>query len=247
MADLSGIPTDGLLAELQRRVECADKKDTRTVFIGPPGCGKGTQSPAIKEDYCLCHLATGDMLRAAISAGTEMGKKVKGIMNSGGLVTDDIVVGIIKDAIKAPECKKGFILDGFPRTVPQAEALDNMLSSSGIAIDAVVNFDIKDELLVERICGRRIHKASGRSYHVSNPKFMPKVAGKDDITGEPLMQRDDDTEEALKKRLVAFHEQTQPVIDYYGAKGLLANIDASQGSKEITAAAIRQALGPTQR
>jgi adenylate kinase len=123
--------------------------------------------------------------------------------------------------------------------------LDTMLAGDGMSIDSVVNFDIKDEFLVERICGRRIHKASGRSYHVSNPKYMPKVAGKDDVTGEPLMQRGDDTKEALTKRLAQFHEQTQPVIDFYASKGLLSNIDASEGRKEVVAAAIRKALGPT--
>ena len=238
---LDDVSTTDLLAEIERRVYCAEKKDRRTIFVGPPGCGKGTQSPEIKRDYCLCHLATGDMLRAAVGAGTEYGKRAKAAMDSGALVTDDIVIGIIKEAIDAPECSKGFILDGFPRTVPQAEALDDMLAKKGESIDAVVNFAIPDSELVSRITGRRIHKASGRSYHVSNPKFMPKVEGKDDVTGEPLMQRADDTEEALTNRLVQFHAQTVPVLEHYGNR--VANVDATKG-KDFVAGQIRAALGP---
>eukprot|EP00937_MAST-01D_sp_MAST-1D-sp2_P002163 g2163.t1 len=239
---LDDISTKDLLAELQRRVECGEKQERRTIFIGPPGCGKGTQSPDIKREYCLCHLATGDMLRAAVAAGTDAGKRAKAAMNSGALVTDDIVISIIKDAVKAPECNKGFILDGFPRTVVQAQALDKMLAEDGTAIDSVVNFSIPDSLLFDRITGRRIHKASGRSYHISNPKFMPKVAGKDDVTGEPLYQRPDDTKEALTTRLDAFHKQTQPVIDYYDAQSKVSNVEAKNG-KESVGKEIRAALG----
>ena len=157
----------------------------------------------------------------------QMGKKAKAVMDSGGLVSDDIVVGIIKDNIKTPECKSGFILDGFPRTVPQAAQLDEMLVSERVGkIDAVLEFKVPDEVLVERICGRLIHLASGRSYHTKfNP---PKVEGKDDITGEPLMKRKDDNEEALRTRLKAFHAQTKPVVDYYAKQGLYSPIDANQ-------------------
>lgn len=199
---------------------------------GPPGCGKGTQSPIIKQDFCLCHLATGDMLRAAVKAGTEMGKKAKSAMDSGGLVTDEIVVGIIHDAIKQPECSKGFILDGFPRTVVQAQKLEEMLAKDQTKVDKVFNFNIPDPVLVERIAGRRIHQPSGRSYHTKfNP---PKVENKDDVTGEPLMQRKDDNVATLGKRLEAFHTQTQPVIDFYQKKGLLVNINAHTDMKHVT-------------
>ncbi|KAG3241271.1 hypothetical protein PI124_g13852 [Phytophthora idaei] len=237
---LAAVPTASLLSELQKRIECANKKERRTIFIGPPGCGKGTQSPRVKDEYCLCHLATGDILRAAVAAGTEMGKKAKAAMESGALVTDEIVVGIIKDAIKSPECRRGFILDGFPRTVVQAKKLDEMLAEENAQVDAVVNFNVPDKVLVERISGRRVHPASGRSYHV---KFAPpKVNGKDDITGEPLIQRKDDNEATLGSRLEAFHKQTQPVIDFYRKQGKLTEVNAHTEMDKVTEQ-IRKSLG----
>ncbi|PKU72711.1 Adenylate kinase B [Dendrobium catenatum] len=176
--------------------------------LGPPGSGKGTQSPIIKEEYCLCHLATGDMLRAAVAAKTPLGVKAKEAMEKGELVSDDLVVGIIDEAIKRPSCQKGFILDGFPRTVVQAEKLDDMLAKQGTKIDKVLNFAIDDAILEERITGRWIHPSTGRTYH---SKFAPpKVPGLDDVTGEPLIQRKDDTAAVLKSRLEAFHKQTEP-------------------------------------
>ncbi|KAF1776695.1 P-loop containing nucleoside triphosphate hydrolase [Phytophthora cactorum] len=224
---LAAVPTASLLSELQKRIE-------------PPGCGKGTQSPRVKDEYCLCHLATGDILRAAVAAGTEMGKKAKAAMESGALVTDEIVVGIIKDAIKSPECRRGFILDGFPRTVVQAKKLDEMLAEENAQVDAVVNFNVPDKVLVERISGRRVHPASGRSYHV---KFAPpKVNGKDDITGEPLIQRKDDNEATLGSRLEAFHKQTQPVIDFYRKQGKLTEVNAHTEMDKVTEQ-IRKSLG----
>jgi len=232
MADLSNVSTESLMAEVQRRINCADKKEKRSIFVGPPGCGKGTQAPIIKDEYCLCHLSTGDMLRAAVAAGTDMGKKAKKAMDAGALVTDDIVVGIIEDAIEQPSCQKGFILDGFPRTVVQAEKLDEMLAKKNEKIDAVINLKIPDEVLVERISGRRIHPASGRSYHVKfNP---PKVPGKDDITGEPLIQRKDDNPDTLTSRLAAFHAQTKPVIDYYAKHGVVTDVNANTAMKDVT-------------
>ena len=190
------------------------------------GCGKGSQAPKLKRENCLCHLATGDMLRAAVTAGTEMGKKADAVMKSGGLVSDDIVVGIISEAIQQPECRKGFILDGFPRTVAQAQKLDSMLSERKEGLNAVINFSIPDATLLPRVTGRLIHPASGRSYHkLFNP---PKVPMKDDITGESLIQRADDNEGSMKVRLEAFHKQTQPVIDYYRSKGLLKDINADK-------------------
>ena len=198
-AKLASVATTDLIKELGRRLNCEDKPKKHTIFFGPPGAGKGTQAPIAKEEHCLCHLSTGDMLRAAVKAGTEMGKKAKAVMDAGELVSDEIVSGIIGEAIEGPECAQGFILDGFPRTVPQARMLDRMLYRKGIQIDKVVNLAIDDEVLVKRITGRLIHSASGRSYNVFfNP---PKVEGKDDITGEPLTKRGDDNEEALVKRL----------------------------------------------
>lgn len=229
---LSNVSTESLLEEIQRRINCARKKDRRTIFIGPPGCGKGTQAPKIKDEYCLCHLATGDMLRAAVRSGTDMGKKAKAAMEAGELVTDEIVVGIIKDAIRHPECRKGFILDGFPRTVVQAQKLDEMLAKENTEVDRAINFEIDDSLLVDRISGRRVHPASGRSYHTKfNP---PKVTGLDDLTGEPLIQRKDDNPDTLVTRLAAFHKQTQPVIDYYKKKGKLVEVNAQRSMNDVT-------------
>ena len=171
--------TRGVAFGVRRRIFCRGKAESRTILVGPPGCGKGTQSPKLVEEYCVCHLATGDMLRAAVSAGTEMGKEADRVMKSGGLVSDDIVVGIIKENLNSKACAKGFALDGFPRTVPQAQKLEELLAADGKAIDSVVEFAIDDELLKERISGRWVHKASGRSYHTKfNP---PKVPGVDDV------------------------------------------------------------------
>lgn len=231
-ADLADVATTDLMSELLRRMKCASKPDKRVILIGPPGCGKGTQSPILKDEYCLCHLATGDMLRSAVAAKTPLGLKAKEAMDKGELVSDDLVVGIIDEAIKRPSCEKGFILDGFPRTVTQAEKLDTMLEKQGVKVDKVLNFEIADSILEERITGRWIHPASGRSYHT---KFAPpNVVGKDDITGEPLIQRKDDNAEVLKSRLEAFYKQTKPVIDYYTQKGIAVSLHAEKLPKEVT-------------
>jgi len=232
--------TGQLLEELRRRVRCAERTNkTRSILVGPPGCGKGTASPRIKADYCACHLATGDMLRAAVAAGSEMGKAAKAVMEAGKLVSDDIVIGIIRENLNTPSCSKGFILDGFPRTVGQAKELDDLLAKQGEKIDSVINFQVDDEVLVERITGRRVHPGSGRSYHV---KFAPpKVEGKDDITGEPLVQRKDDNEEALRTRLTTFHDQTAPVLAHY--KDVAKDINAMQPIDKVYAE-ITAALGP---
>ncbi|KAJ0973065.1 hypothetical protein J5N97_021024 [Dioscorea zingiberensis] len=230
--DLSEVPSVDLMTEVLRRFKCASKPDKRLILIGPPGSGKGTQSPIIKDEYCLCHLATGDMLRAAVAAKTPLGVKAKEAMDKGELVSDDLVVGIIDEAMKKPSCQKGFILDGFPRTVAQAEKLDEMLGKQGTKIDKVLNFAIDDAILEERITGRWIHHGSGRTYHT---KFAPpKVPGIDDVTGEPLIQRKDDTAEVLRSRLDAFHRQTEPVIDYYSKKGVVASLHAEKPPKEVT-------------
>ncbi|KAG2430480.1 hypothetical protein HXX76_010003 [Chlamydomonas incerta] len=236
-ADLTEVSTEALMAEIQRRLDCTKKQEKRIILIGPPGCGKGTQSPRIKNEHCLCHLATGDMLRAAVAAKTPLGLEAKKAMESGALVSDEIVIGLIEEATQAAECAKGFILDGFPRTVVQAKKLDEMLAKRGQAIDRVLNFVVPDALLVERVVGRWVHPSSGRSYHV---KFAPpKVAGVDDVTGEPLMQRKDDNAETLKARLGAFHDQTTPVIQHYAAKVVALKADRPQ---DEVAKAIASAL-----
>ncbi|KAJ8536579.1 hypothetical protein K7X08_034980 [Anisodus acutangulus] len=230
--NLEDVPAESLMSELLRRMRCSSKPDKRVIFIGPPGSGKGTQSPIIKDEYCLCHLATGDMLRASVAAKTPLGIKAKEAMDKGELVSDDLVVGIIDEALKKPSCQKGFILDGFPRTVVQAEKLDVMLQNRGTKVDKVLNFAIDDPILEERITGRWIHPASGRSYHT---KFAPpKVPGIDDVTGEPLIQRKDDTAAVLKSRLEAFHRQTEPVIDYYAKKGNVVNLPAEKPPQTVT-------------
>ena len=181
----------------------------RIILLGAPGAGKGTQAQFLTKKYTIPQISTGDMLRAAIKAGTEMGKMAKAAMDAGQLVTDDIIIGLVKDRIAEDDCKNGYLLDGFPRTLPQADAVTN----AGIEIDAVIEIDVPDEEIVKRMSGRRAHLASGRTYHVLyNP---PKVEGKDDETGEDLVQRDDDKEEVVKDRLKVYHEQTEPLIGYY--------------------------------
>ncbi len=181
----------------------------RLILLGGPGAGKGTQANHIKERYEIPQISTGDMLRSAVKAGTELGKKAKEFMDSGGLVPDDVIIGLVKERIKEPDCEKGFLFDGFPRTIPQADAMKD----AGVPIDAVVDINVPDEEIIKRMSGRRAHLASGRTYHIIfNP---PKEEGKDDVTGEPLVQRDDDKEETVKKRLEVYHSQTEPLINYY--------------------------------
>ncbi|GAB3268217.1 nucleoside monophosphate kinase [Chitinimonas naiadis] len=182
----------------------------RLILLGAPGAGKGTQANFIKEKFGIPQISTGDMLRAAVKAGTPLGLEAKAIMDAGGLVRDDIIIGLVKERIAQPDAAKGFLFDGFPRTIPQADAL----KEAGVDIDYVVEIDVPDSEIVERITGRRCHPASGRVYHV---KFAPpKVAGQDDQTGEELVQRDDDKEEVVKKRLAVYHEQTEVLVGYYG-------------------------------
>ena len=181
----------------------------RLILLGGPGAGKGTQANLVKEKFQIPQISTGDMLRAALKAGTELGLKAKGYMDSGGLVPDDVIIGLVKERIQEADCEKGFLFDGFPRTIPQADAM----KEAGVAIDAVVDIDVPDEEIIKRMSGRRVHLSSGRTYHiVFNP---PKVEGKDDVSGEDLIQRDDDQEETVRKRLDVYHAQTEPLIDYY--------------------------------
>ncbi|KAI9859240.1 MAG: adenylate kinase [Trichoglossum hirsutum] len=242
--------------QLEARLEHGGPKPPRglrMILMGPPGAGmlvfseafwldgcswylgwltfgivgKGTQAPKIKDKFCVCHLATGDMLRSQVAKKTALGREAKKIMDQGGLVSDEIMVDMISHELETnKECKNGFILDGFPRTVPQAERLDSMLQNRHEKLQHAVELQIDDGLLVSRITGRLIHPASGRSYHsIFNP---PKETMKDDVTGEPLIQRSDDNAETLKKRLATYHAQTTPVVEYYKKTGIWTGIDASQ-------------------
>ena len=182
----------------------------RLILLGAPGAGKGTQATQICRKFGIPQISTGDMLRAAVKAGTPLGLEAKKIMDAGGLVSDEIIIGLVKDRIAQPDCANGFLFDGFPRTLPQADAMQ----AAGVTIDYVVEIDVPDSEIVERMSGRRVHVASGRTYHVKfNP---PKVEGKDDVTGEPLVQRDDDKEDTVRKRLDVYSQQTRPLVDYYG-------------------------------
>ena len=181
----------------------------RLILLGPPGAGKGTQAAFITEAYGIPQISTGDMLRAAVKAGTPLGVAAKQVMDSGALVSDDIIIALVKERLKEPDCARGYLFDGFPRTIPQAQAM----READVAIDYVLEIDVPDEVIIERMSGRRVHLASGRTYHIKfNP---PKVADRDDVTGEPLVQREDDGEETVKNRLAVYHAQTEPLVAYY--------------------------------
>lgn len=204
----------------------------RIILLGAPGAGKGTQAQFLMAKFGIPQISTGDMLRAAIKAGTELGKKAKAVMDAGQLVSDDLIIGLVKERITEDDCKGGFLLDGFPRTIPQADAM----KENGVMVDHVIEFDVPDEVIVERMAGRRVHSGSGRVYHlVYNP---PKVAGKDDETGEDLSIRPDDEEATVRLRLGVYHEQTKPLVAYYqreasvGACAYLT-IDGTQAVSEV--------------
>lgn len=181
----------------------------RIILLGAPGAGKGTQAQFITEKFGIPQISTGDMLRSAVKAGTPLGVQAKKVMDEGGLVSDDIIIGLVKERIAEADCANGFLFDGFPRTIPQADAM----KEAGVKIDAVVEIDVDDEEIIGRMSGRRVHPGSGRTYHVTfNP---PKVEGKDDVTGDDLVQREDDQEDTVRLRLNVYHDQTKPLIDYY--------------------------------
>ena len=209
----------------------------RLILLGAPGAGKGTQATFICKRFGIPQISTGDMLRAAVKAGTPLGVEAKKVMDSGGLVGDDIIIGLVKERLTQPDCAGGFLFDGFPRTIPQADAM----KTAGVKLDVVLEIDVPDEAIIERMSGRRSHTASGRTYHVKfNP---PKVDGRDDLTGEPLIQRDDDKEETVRKRLEVYQRQTRPLVDYYSrwaASGepdapRYARISGTGSVEEITA------------
>ncbi len=216
----------------------------RLILLGPPGAGKGTQAAFICEKYRIPQISTGDMLRAAVKAGTPLGLQAKAVMEAGALVSDDLIINLVKERIAQPDCANGFLFDGFPRTIPQADAL----KAAGVKLDYVLEIDVPFDAIIERMSGRRSHPASGRTYHVKfNP---PKVDGKDDVTGEPLIQRDDDKEDTVKKRLEVYSAQTRPLVDYYSqwakaepaAAPKYRAISGLGSVDEITARAL-QALG----
>ncbi|MCB1671014.1 MAG: adenylate kinase [Gammaproteobacteria bacterium] len=204
----------------------------RIILLGAPGAGKGTQAAYITGKFGIPQISTGDMLRAAVKEQSELGKQVEAVMASGGLVTDDTIIALVKDRIRQDDCANGFLFDGFPRTIPQAEAL----LDSGVPIDVVLEIHVDDEEIVERMSGRRVHLDSGRVYHVTNNP--PEIEGKDDVTGEPLIQRDDDKEETVRKRLQVYHEQTKPLVNFYTnlqAQGNPVKVVSINGSGSVDA------------
>jgi adenylate kinase len=197
----------------------------RVILLGPPGAGKGTQARHISDRFGIPQISTGDMLRAAVKAGTPLGLAAKQVMDSGQLVSDDIVVGLVKERLPAPDCARGYLFDGFPRTVAQAEAM----KTAGVPLDYVLEIDVPDDAIIARMSGRWVHPPSGRSYHVTfNP---PKAAGRDDVTGEPLVQREDDKEETVRKRLGVYHAQTKALVDYYARWGSNGDVRAPKYRK----------------
>src|SRR5690349_9828885 len=206
----------------------------RLILLGPPGAGKGTQAQVIRQKFAIPQIATGDMLRAAVKAGTPLGVAAKKVMDSGQLVSDDIIIGLVKERLKQPDCAKGYLFDGFPRTIPQAEAM----KAAAVPIDYVLEIDVPDGEIITRMSGRRVHPASGRTYHVKfNP---PKAEGKEDATGESLVQRDDDREETVRKRLDVYRAQTRPLVDYYSSLAGVKyrKISGTGGVDEITRRAL---------
>jgi adenylate kinase len=205
----------------------------RIILLGPPGAGKGTQARFICERLGIPQISTGDMLRAAVRAGSDLGRAAKSVMDAGGLVGDDIILGLVAERLRGDDCRPGYLFDGFPRTLPQAEGL----ARSGVRLDAVIEIRVPDETIVARLGGRRVHPASGRTYHLEhNP---PQVAGRDDVTGEPLVQRDDDREDAIRERLRVYHAQTRPLVELYSRE---AEVDYRVIDGTLPVDRVREAL-----
>lgn len=205
----------------------------RLVFLGPPGAGKGTQADMLSEKTGVPHISPGDMFRKAVKEGSELGRKVKEYMDKGQLVPDSVTVNVIRDRMVSPDCKAGFILDGFPRNLRQAEDLADMMSDAGLELDAVVNFEVPLEILIGRSVGRRVCRGCGATYHVEHNR--PRVGGVCDVCGGTLVHRDDDREETVRKRLTVYTEQTEPLIEYYRKKGILRNVNGNQAVEDVTA------------
>jgi adenylate kinase len=206
----------------------------RLILLGPPGAGKGTQANFIKDRFGIPQISTGDMLRAHVKSGSALGLEAKKFMDAGGLVPDQVIIGMVKERLKQPDCAKGYMFDGFPRTIPQAEAM----KQAGVPIDFVLEIDVPDEEIIVRMSGRRAHLPSGRTYHIKfNP---PKVEGKDDVTGEPLVQRDDDKEETVRKRLEVYHSQTKPLVEYYSRWAVTGDTKAPQYRKIVGLGAVEE-------
>jgi adenylate kinase len=229
--DLSKASIEDLKKELNRREQCEKMPKRNIILLGPPGSGKGTQSGKILNDFCYCQLSTGDLLREHVAKKTPQGLKAKEAMDKGQLVSDEIVNSILVSAIRSPQCSRGIIFDGYPRNSEQAEALDTLLNNEGKKIDKVIELKINEEELYDRIEGRRVHLPSGRVYNINtNP---PKVEGRDDVTGEPLIHRDDDKREVMKSRIDVYNKKTAPVIDYYAKKGNMTTINAMRPINDV--------------
>ncbi|KAK2195680.1 bifunctional P-loop containing nucleoside triphosphate hydrolase/Adenylate kinase [Babesia duncani] len=231
MSKLEDFETAELLKELKRRYNCLGKPEGSFIFMGAPGSGKGTQSQKLKDSHCYCHISTGDLIRNAINSGKPLGLRVKHYLEKGHLVPDKEVLELVEDKISTQQCRRGFILDGFPRTEQQAKDLQKLLSSIGKKVNGVFLFNLPDEEIEKRVTGRRVHPGSGRTYHtIFKP---PKVEGRDDITNEPLIHRKDDNLDVVKNRLAVYRKETVPVINHYKNSGLLKEIDASKNEQEI--------------
>lgn len=222
--DLSKASYEDLKRELARRENCNKMPKKNIILLGPPGSGKGTQSHKIINDFCYCQLSTGDLLREAVQKKTPGGVKAKDAMDRGQLVSDEIINEILEPVINSPNCERGVIFDGYPRTAPQAQNLEKLLEKLGRKLDHVFELKVNQDILYERVEGRRVHLASGRTYHVKNNP--PKQPGKDDVTGEPLVHRDDDKREVIKARLDVYNQKTQPIVNYYKEKNVLKSLNA---------------------